>query len=159
MRNKQKNVNGVVLLAPMSDYAGAQKHMDSLVVKIATKYAQKLIIQGKPHELIPLEIWPLMHDAQRFISLYTSESSEEIFCYSNPMKKPSTLQKVKISQLIILAGKDEFRDRQMKHIAKWFSSKLRRKNAEVHIINNAPHNFFSYEKEVVEAIRSWRNSL
>lgn len=159
MRNKQKNVDGVVLLAPMSDYAGAQKHMDSLMVETATKYAQNLIAQDKPHELIPLEIWPLMHDAQRFISLYTSDSSEEIFCYSNPMKKPSTLQKVKIPQLILLADKDEFRDRPMKHIAKWFSSKLLRKNAEVHIINYAPHNFFNHEKEVAEAIRSWRRSL
>ncbi len=158
-RNIQKNIQGVVLLAPMSDYAGAKKSMGTPMLQKAVEYAHNLIACGKPHELIPLTIWPLMHDAQRFISLYTPESSEEIFCYADPHKRPSTLQKVTIPQLILLAGNDEFRDRPVVHIAKWFEKRLRRKNRTIHVIKNAPHNFFKYEKKVVEAVLSWTTTL
>ncbi len=154
-RNKQKYVTGAILLAPMSDYAGVSKHIEKTQLQRATTYAHQFVSQGKPHELIPLDVWPFMHDAQRFLSLYTQESSEEIFCYTNPSKKPVTLQKVKVPCLIILAGKDEFRDRPITRIAQWFKQKLRRKTVSVHIINHAPHNFFGFDQKVVSVIKNW----
>lgn len=158
-RSKQKYVAGVILLAPMSDYAGALKHIEKIQLNRATQYAEKLISQGKEHDLIPLDMWPFMHDAQRFLSLYTPESSEEIFCYVDPLKKPVTLQKVKVPCLIILAGKDEFRDRPIAQIAKWFQQKLRRKTVSIHIINQAPHNFFGFDQKVVSVIKNWSSPI
>lgn len=158
-KNKQKMVSGVVMLAPMSDYAGAKKQMEKSVLQAATQCAQKLVAQGRPHDLLPLDVWPLMHDAQRFLSLYTPESSEEIFCYADANKKPTVLQKVKIPQLIVLAGSDEYRDRSIHKIASWFHDRLRRKNVSVQIIARAPHNFYQHEKEVVTAISRWTSHL
>lgn len=158
-KNKQQNIDGVILLAPMSDYAGAKKQIEKSVLDEATRYAQNLVSQGKPHALLPLPVWPLMHDAQRFLSLYTPESEEEIFCYADPNKKPSTLQKVRIPQLIVLAGRDEYRDRPIDKIAKWFYEWLRRKNVSIQIIERAPHNFYKHEQEVTSAISRWISHL
>ncbi len=110
-RGTQKLVKGVVLLCPVSDYSAALATSDKKTTN-AVKYARNLISKGKPHDLLPTEVWKEdIVDAQRFLSLYTPESVEEIFTYVNPNIKPVALQKVKIPTLSIYAEKDEYHDR------------------------------------------------
>ncbi len=157
-RGKQKQVKAVVLLSPVSDYASSLKENGEQKLKKIEAYATKLVKKGKSDELLPISIWPDLNSAQRFLSLNTPDSEEEIFCYVSPDKKPKTLKKIRIPTLVVLAEKDEYRDRPIKQIAKWFTKNLRRKNTEVKVIKGADHSFTYTEKEVADLIISWLNS-
>jgi len=158
-KGRQKQVKGVILLSPMSDYAGSLKENGQEKIKEAVSFANKLIKKNTPNELLPTSVWPYINSAQRFLSLNTPDSEEEIFCYAHPNKKPVTLRKIKIPILIVLAGKDEHRDRPIKQIAKWFSKNLRRKNATVKTVESADHSFTQKEREVAGIINPWVASL
>jgi pimeloyl-ACP methyl ester carboxylesterase len=158
-RGKQQQVTGAVLLAPMSDFAGAVKFNKDGQLEKATRSAKNMMAEGKGHEIMPGEIWSEGEDAQRFLSLYTPESKEEIFCYGQKDKKPATLKKIRIPVLAILAGEDKYRDRPIKQIANWFKKYLRKTNQKTELIENAEHGFEEYEKEVTEVIDEWCESL
>ena len=89
---------------------------------------------GKMHKLLPPEIWPNLHDAQRFLSLFTPESKEEIFCYATPSRRPAALQKTSVPILLIFAEKDEHLDRPLIEIIKWFEENLINKNVSIKTI-------------------------
>lgn len=158
-RNTQINIAGVVLLAPLSDYADYQKFTPPSVNEKLVAKAEDLVKNGKPHQLLPFELFEkipaIFCDAQRFLSLYTPDSPEEIFCYAQKNKIPKTLQKVKISLLVLLAEHDEYRDRPMKQLANWFTQNNRSKQFAVKIITNASHSFWGKEKKVIDQIRSF----
>ncbi|MBI5644751.1 alpha/beta fold hydrolase [Candidatus Kaiserbacteria bacterium] len=153
--SKQKRnpkVKGIVLLGPLSDYAGAVAREAAGKLKKAVDYAKNLVQRGHPNTLMPSELGPwFICDAQRFLSLYTPDSHEEIFTYAQPKKIPRTLQKVKIPILVLLAGADEHGDRPAKDIARWFQENIDVKH-DVIIIPGANHSFFKREGHVLGAI-------
>jgi pimeloyl-ACP methyl ester carboxylesterase len=155
-RGKQKKVSGAVLVAPMSDYAGEMKADKTGDLPKAQQLARKMVKEGREHEVLPLTVWPDITDAQRFLSLYTPESQEEIFGYAQPGKKPERLKKVKIPTLVILAEKDEYRDRPMKQIAKWFGKYLRKRGQKVITVTGAGHSFDGWENRISEEIKLWK---
>lgn len=148
---RKKQITKVVLLCPVSDYADAIK-FNRPAVKRAEKVARGLIRVGKKHQLLPPRVWPNLHDAQRFLSLFTPESKEEIFCYATPSRRPITLQKVKVPMLLVFAEKDEYLDRPLTEIVMWFEEKLAGKNASIKIIKGANHHFSEHESEVINII-------
>lgn len=149
---KQKFIKGVILLAPMSDYAGLLKSDKNGNLKAAENFAKDLVKKNQPQDLLPQEIWPDMVSAQRFLSLATSESQEEIFCYCQQNKTPSVFRKIKIPTLIVLAEKDEYRNRPIKKIAGWFEKNSGSEKLSVGVISSAPHNFYKYETQVQSLI-------
>ncbi|MGH9638748.1 MAG: alpha/beta fold hydrolase [Bryobacteraceae bacterium] len=151
---KQERIAGAVLLCPISDYAGATRENEPKRSK-AEIAARKLVRRAKPHDLLPANLWRGPIDAQRFLSLYTPGSKEEIFTYAQPKKIPRTLRKVKIPLLVIFAANDEYRDRPTGEIAQWFSKNLKSPTAEIQIIPAALHSFNGLESEVTAAIRRW----
>ena len=154
-RGKQSQIKSVILLAPMSDYSSIPQ-LSASQYRPALKMAQKMLEEKRGLDLLPAAIWPEIISAQRFISLYTPDSPEEIFTYSQANKKTFTLRKVKIPILAILAGHDEFRDRPATKIAKWCEKYIgKRKTNRVVIIKNAPHSFNKYENKILEEIRLW----
>ena len=100
---KQKFIKGVILLAPMSDYAAILKSDKNKSLKTAENFAKNLVNKNQPQSFLPPEIWPDMVSAQRFLSLVTPESKEEIFCYAVQDKSPDIFRKIKIPALIVLA--------------------------------------------------------
>ena len=154
-RGKQRQVKGVILLSPMSDYADSLRANGQEKINLAENFATKLVKKGGGNELLPLSVWPDLNSAQRFLSLNTQNSEEEIFTYVEPTKSPHTLRKIKVPTLVVLAEKDEFRDRPMAKIAKWFDKHLRRKIATIKIVGGADHGFSEKEKEVAKLINSW----
>lgn len=147
----KKQIAKVVLLCPVSDYADAIK-FNRPAVKRAEKVARGLIRVGKKHRLLPPQVWPNLHDAQRFLSLFTPESQEEIFCYATPSRRPATLQKTAVPMLLIFAEQDEYLDRPLTEIVKWFKEKLADKNASIKTIKGANHNFAKRESAVINII-------
>ena len=114
-----------------------------------------MVEEGKQNELIPLDLWPEMHSAQRFLSLSTPDSEEEIFSYCQADKNPKTLRSVKTPMLVIFAGNDEYKDRPIQKIVKWFDENIKSKEYSIHVVKGAPHNMTDKEDEVVGLIRNW----
>lgn len=149
---KGKGVKGIILLAPVSDYAGARRRHGTQKLERTVAYARKLIRQGRPHELIPLSMWSEeLNDAQRFLSLYTPDSVEEVFAYAQSKKVPRTLQKVRIPTLVLWAENDEFSDRPAKSIVAWFEKNLKNKHKIV-IVPKVGHSFRGGEKRVAKEV-------
>lgn len=153
-RGAQRHIAGAVLLCPISDYADA-RHENERKRKRAEAAARKLLRRKKPHEFLPANLWRGSIDAQRFLSLYTPDSKEEIFTYAQPGKVPRTLQKLRTPLLVIFAGDDEYRDRPTPEIAAWFRDNLRSKRSEIEIIPSALHSFNGQESEVTASLRRW----
>lgn len=154
-QGKQRQIKGVVLLCPMSDYAAALKSdKDGQLEKVA-KLAKKLVKEGKSQEILPLDIWSHMDSAQRFLSLYTPDSQEEIFSYCQKDKNPKAYKSIKIPMLIIFAERDEYRHGSIKKIEQWFKKYSRSQKLESVVIKNALHSFQGQESEVTEQIGNW----
>lgn len=153
-RGKQARVAGAALLCPISDYASASHENEARRMR-AERLARKLIRQKKPHELLPTTAWPGPIDAQRFLSLYTQDSEEEIFTYAQPAKIPRTLQKLTVKLLVAFAGDDEYRDRDTREMAAWFRENLRSKQSEIRVVPGASHSFTGQESTVADLIRRW----
>lgn len=143
-----RKVKGIILLAPISDFADAL-HLRGRALKKQVKIAQKLVRAGKRHAIVPGE-WA---DAQRFLSLNTPESIEEIFSYVTPHKTPKTLRQLTTPTLILFAENDEYADRPAAELADWFSKNSRAKKYDARIIRKVEHSFKGGETAVAKAIR------
>src|SRR3989344_3994372 len=109
--------------------------------------------------MLPAHIWYQEFDAQRFLSLSTPDSVEEIFSYAQPKKNPRILRSVKVPVLVLLAEKDEYGDRPAKKIAEWFKEHIRARKSDVRVISGAPHSFADSERKVATTILRWIASL
>ncbi len=157
-KGKQKQVNGVTLLCPVSDYSAAVKMTDKIILSKAVKYALNLVSKGKKNEILPDNVWKDdIVDAQRFLSLYTPDSEEEIFTYVNSNKIPKTLRKVKIPIFAVFAGKDEYHDRPTKKIVSWFEKNSKSQDLTIKVVENSPHSFQDHKEKVSKEIQKWLN--
>jgi pimeloyl-ACP methyl ester carboxylesterase len=156
---RQKYVRGAVLLCPVSDYAAVRHFTDARKLQLAQDAARKLLRQRKPRAYLPPKIWRDLIDAQRFVSLYTPNGREELFPYAQPRKIPRALQRIHIPLRVVLAGDDEYHDRDTQEIAAWFSAHLRSKQGSVSIIAKAGHSFKGQEDRVANEVRAWIRGL
>lgn len=149
-------VKAIILLAPMSDYASERAAQGPRALKKAELMARKLVQKNKKHELLPESIWnwSWMADAQRFLSLYTGNSAEEIFTYWDAKRTPRTLRAVKKPVLVLLAENDEYADRPAKSIASWFTTYLKSTDRVV-IVPDVRHSFKGGERAVAREIRKF----
>lgn len=154
-KKPDKKVKAVVLLSPISDLAGVLNFSSKDQFMKAYKFAKKQVENKKGDELLPLSIWPIYIDAQRFLSLYSQNSLEEIFCYSQESKKARILRKVEVPIYILLGDEDKYLDRPAEHIADWFSKDLDSRRIKTEIIKGADHSFSGFEKLVVLKIKKY----
>lgn len=155
-RTGGKGVKGIILLAPLSDYACEKGADKGGRMKKATSLARKMVAAKKSHELLPRWASPIMLlDAQRYLSLYTPDSAEEIFMYGQPGKTPKTYMSVRLPVLVLFAGKDEHADRPAAAMADWFEKYSRSKRFAVHTVRDVAHGFKGGEAEVARAVRAF----
>lgn len=155
-----RNVRGIILLAPISDWAAEVHLKGKRKVEKVAKVARTLMARGGGRTLLlggPWGIWVDVLDAQRFLSLYTPESVEEIFSYAQPKRKPKTLKSVKIPILVLLAGKDEYGDRPARKIGDWFAEHLKIGD-KIAVVPKVGHSFKGAEKKVAGLIRGFMKS-
>lgn len=152
---KERAVKGILLFGPLSDYAGAVAEDKNGKLARSVAYAKKLVRTGKPHELMPKDLGPwFVCDAQRFLSLYTPDSIEEIFPYAQPERDPKILRSVRVPTLVLLAGSDEHADQPAEKIGEWFEKNLRMKHKIV-IVPRVKHSFRGGENAVASVIREF----
>jgi alpha-beta hydrolase superfamily lysophospholipase len=156
-RGKQKQIQAVVLLAPVSDYAAFKRDLGDKL-QLPVLYAKKLIADGKGGSLLPKDIFSEMVSAQRLVSLATVESEEEIFTYASD-KNPVTLQKVTTPIMAIFGELDEYNDRPVLALVEWFEENLAAKKKRVEWIEGATHSFTDKEERVARLITSWLTAL
>ena len=155
---KGKGVRGIILLAPVSDWAAEVMLQGRKRVEQTAAAARALVRSGRKHDLLPKGKVIKRHetfDAQRILSLYTPDSLEEIFPYAQPKKNPRTLSSVRTPLLVLWAGKDEYSNRPAKEIASWFEEHLY--TGEVVIVPKVGHGFKGGEKIVARYIRTFVN--
>ncbi|MFP4514765.1 MAG: alpha/beta fold hydrolase [Parcubacteria group bacterium] len=152
-KTNEEAVKGAVLLAPISDYSAIIDSVNSDIYNAALKVALKMKKSKKANDLLPSNLWFVPISAQRFLSLYTANSTEEIFTYSS--KKPATLlKKINKNLLILLAKEDEYNDRDVSELKFWFE-KNTKKTDKVLVVDKANHGFQGLEKKVVDIIHKY----
>jgi pimeloyl-ACP methyl ester carboxylesterase len=152
---KGKGIRGIILLAPVSDYAAGELTVGSSAIKKGERAARKLVAQGRPHELLNEADfpWSELADAQRFLSLYTPDSIEEIFSYTQPEKKAKTLKKVRVPILAVLAENDEYVNVSPHSMYGWFIENIY--EGEVFIVPKVTHGFKGAEQLIANKVKDW----
>jgi len=149
-------VYGAVLLAPLSDYAGMRKEISLVQYQKTVAVARALIHTKKPHALLPETLSPIPCDAQRWLSLYTLESQEEIFTYASG-KIPRTLNTVKVPLLAVFSRKDQYADRPAEELASWFAAQ--ETVCGVEIVDASDHGFSDAAGKVTKMIQTFTSTL
>ncbi len=147
-----KKAKGLILLAPLSDYAGERTKPQ---LRKAVAEAKRMVKAGKAGELLPSGTWWHYADAQRLLSLYTPESIEELFSYAQPDKKPKIFASVKLPILALFAEEDEYAERSALKLVEWFTHKSGSIRFNASIIPYVGHSFKDGELLVAKAIRKW----
>jgi len=156
-KKTKAKVAGVILLAPVSDYATV--NLKDKNYRKALKKAEQLKKVEKGQSLLPTNLWPHAISAQRFLSLYTPSSEEEIFSYASK-RRPAILQKVTKPILAVLAELDEFNDRPVKEMRTWFDETLAsRPGYHLAIIKGSDHAFAEKERMILKEIKTWINII
>jgi alpha-beta hydrolase superfamily lysophospholipase len=157
---KDRNVKGIILLAPMSDYAGMVKKYSLPKMRYMQSIAKAMLKSGKTGEFVRSNFWQdEPNTARRFLSLYTPDSTEQsIFSYFDPSRRARILSTAKLPLLNILAEKDEYADRPVHEIARWFEQRGPARLTSV-VVKGANHSFKTKEREVVRIIRYWIRKL
>lgn len=153
-RKKGKGVKGIILLAPISDYAAMLMGIGPDYLKRALAAARKRIKEFRGDQLLPHDVSDAPLDAHRFVSLYSGESEEETFPYWAPKRVPTTLRKVKTPTLIFLARRDQYNDRPAEEMAEWFMKHVPDWR-DVTIVNESDHSFEGGEEIIVRHVRGF----
>ena len=163
-KTKGKGVKGIILLAPVSDYAASVGKYGKTKLSNIAKEAERLVARGKGNEMLPEWLWEEHQDAQRFLSLNTPDALEELFLYSQPGKNPRILKSIKKPILVLWAEKDEYVYLPAQDIAAWFDKNITGKHRVV-IISGVGHSFSAKggsasggkggEREVAKTIRDF----
>ncbi len=152
-------VRGAILLAPVSDYASIIKTVDPKVYRRALSAARKLVATNKSQVLLPEKLWLPQYSAQRFLSLFTPDSPEEIFTYGSKAK-PVALRRANKPILAILAELDQVASCNADELAAWFKNELNNgNNSKTIIIKGADHGFEDKEVELAKIIITWLKAL
>lgn len=148
-------VAGIILLAPISDFAAKFDKKRAAKKPRARNAALALVKKGRGASLLSEDIWDEILEARRFLSLYTHDSVEQsIFTYFDPARRPRILRSVQEPIFVLLAEKDEFADRSAKKIQDWFGEHVKIGD-RVQIIPNVRHSFKGGEREVAGSIKKW----
>lgn len=151
-KKKKNNVSSAILLAPMSDFATMFKNTEKSKYLKLIKTAEKMVLRGDSLKLMPLD---RAISAQRFLSLFSPKSEEEIFSYASN-REPKLLKAIKKPLLIVLAGNDKFRDRPIIKISSWFEKELKsRDTATIKTVKQADHSFSGKFLELNRIIKQW----
>lgn len=152
---RKSPVRGIILLAPISDYASNLfLETNKKRLRADIERARMLVKRGKPHDAIRGR----REDAQRFLSLNTPDSAEEIFTYAHT-RTPRTLKKMHIPLLVFFAENDEYSDRPAHELAHWFAHETATASFRVEIVSRATHSFKGAEKYIANTIADWKKAV
>lgn len=152
---KDPRVAGVLLVSPISDVPIEVK---SAQYKVNVKRMKTLVKQGKGEMLFDgVSYLPLT--PARYLSLFESGGTEDVFDYYRENPKLTAFSRIKQPLCVVLAGADEYSDRPVAEIAAVYRVYQRSKQYHEIIIPDAFHSYGGKEQEVVGAILRWIREL
>ncbi|MDP3710546.1 MAG: DUF1749 domain-containing protein [bacterium] len=157
-KTKDRAVKKLILLGPICDLTAMAKKIGQKELDRRVKIVQE-IKNKNPKTLAPLEFG--LYSADRYLSLHTPGSAEDVFPYYNPEAGWKELKSVKIPVAVIVGGKDEYLDRPTVKFIEIFAKKAQATERFAGIIiKGADHGFRKKEKEVSEEMISFtKNGL
>ncbi len=156
-KTNDKNVIGLILLAPADDMNIARKILGKDFEK-TLKFADDMIKNNKTDEFMPKGTASLpIISAGRLHSLVSPSSTEsQLFNYEGKMKE---LASITLPILAVFGSKDIYLTMPAEKTLGILKSKAVKSKCDTAVIKNAPHNFRGYEKQLVEVINKWLDDL
>ncbi len=141
-----RGVRGLILMGPLSDYA-ENKATNAKRQQKGVTVARALVKKNKPHDMMPAAFTPdFPLDAQRYLSLNTPDSLEEVFTYGQPGVVPKRFRSIELPILVLLSENDEYGSWPASELAAWFTEYIY--TGEAVVIGADNHGFYGGEKEL-----------
>ena len=154
-QTRDRNVKGLVLAGPVSDISVRRRELGHGFTKNIAA-AKRFMKRSGGRTLLPPSITKEFLSAQRYVSLFSPGSPEDVFPYYNPKAEWTALRRIKTPTLVIFGGKDEYLDRSAKETVKTFLAHApARSRLVTAVIKSAGHNFRGKEKDFANAIMRW----
>ncbi len=159
LQKPNRAVIGGVLAAPISDIAGTRhalggKKFDSLVASITAQAKGK---SGDEIVRVPVDPGILTYD--RFLSMYTPGTAEDMFPYYAAQAWPR-FRKITKPLLVVIGENDEWLDRPVASYLHGFIANADRKTKlRSAVIKNSDHSYVGAEKRFAAAVSQWIQTL
>jgi alpha-beta hydrolase superfamily lysophospholipase len=152
-RARDRRVDSIVLLGPVSDLAAETKRVGARALRRRIERAEKLA-RRDPDALVPRE-WGFW-SAQRYLSLYRAAGDEDVFQYHRPDARWSALRSVRVPLAAILGARDEYLDRPAWDVLDAFrANALRVDSFTGVVVPRARHGFQGHERQLADLLVRW----
>lgn len=143
-------VKGVVAASPMSDRLIEVKTNPNLTQNLIRM--RELVSRGKGDDLIcGLMFMPIT--PKRYLSLFEKDSLEQtIFDYGSEPPNLEYFQQISKPLFIVLSQADEYADRPIEDIKKFFDKYHKSTYYDCVVMENAQHGYEGQEKEFVQSV-------
>ncbi|NOR84612.1 DUF1749 domain-containing protein [archaeon] len=148
-KTNDKNVHGLIFLAPVDDIAYVKKLLGNKYYEMLN-IAKKLQNNGKGDDLIPndMAFYPMM-TVNRYLDLINPETEHgKILNYSGNL---NGIKKIKCPAITIFGSHDKYENNPKKTLS-FLENQL---NWKTKLIENADHWFFGQEDKLSKTISSW----
>lgn len=154
---KDLRVVGVVLASAISDVGFKKKELGDAYEKTIVK-VKKLVKEGKGESFIErLDYMPVTPN--RFLSAYEENGIEDVFPYYQKNPTFKIYSKISIPLMVIMGERDEYADMPVNEIVAIYTKHQRSSSYKHVVIADAFNSFGGKEKEFVEEIISWIQSI
>lgn len=144
---------GLVLLAPVSDIVGYQKHQGRTAWREGLREAKRLA-RKDPKTMMPPGYGIL--SAGRWLSLYRPGLAEDTFPWYDPAARWAALRTIRKPLLVVFGSKDKYLDRPATEVIKIFRARAARTRDFVgQSLAGAPHGFQDYQYLISRTIARW----
>lgn len=150
----QKNdyVKGVILLSPLSDRLAARVSNLKRLFLLTCKFLGlgKLLLSSGAY---------FPGTVNRFLSLLTPKSSEDVFDYGDAEPRMKRFSRITQPLLVLFGGLDSLADRDITQIKAIFDAHQRSSDYTSIIIPETDHGFDGKEKDLAKRIVKWINAV
>lgn len=153
VRKKSPRVKALLMAGPASDIAGELMHMTPATLLRRVSQAKKRAVHH-PNELVPASWGPWSN--QRYVSLFTPGSFEEVFPYHRLGGRWTFLRSVRLPIMMVSGAKDAYLDQPAKKLMKLYEQKAKNTTGFTGVvIPGASHGFHHHQRQLVTAISKW----
>lgn len=154
---KDMRVVGVILVSPLSDVAINKQYLGKKYNDQLQKMQNFSKVKQGNSLLDDIDYFPLTPN--RYISLYSKNSTEDVFPYYQDNPTFEILGKISQPLLLVLGGADEYTERPIEKIVQVFTHHQQSDNFKSLIIPGAFHSLKPQEKRAAKEIFNWVASL
>lgn len=152
-RKKNPAVKGIILLSGLSDVLPLTKKRKKDLQQV-TALAKK-----NPTAVLPYEKFGVFMNAQRYVSLRTPGSVEDVFPHHGYAASWATLAKLKTPAMVIIGSKDQHLNVSAKKYIHLVTSHMISATVTAKIIAGANHGYKGKEKELAKSIITFVQKL